>query len=628
MPLKLVLIDDDPIFRLGLRLWLNHIPDFEVLAELGDGESALQFLQAQFAEPDEEPNASSIAAIPEASPEDLPEDLPGDASETVQPAPEARIELVLLSLSLGERQPGSLQGLDLCQQIKAQYPELPILMLSVKEEPVLLVAAQQAGADGYCLKQSAVADLDAAIRQVAAHEPYWTTTPVPVTIATAPLTSVIPPAGATAAIRTPLAPLAITRRNLRESGLHQIETALIPLTAQLRDLNLNLVERAIVAGRSRELRVARWVVQRLLATPQLDAAIAQPAEPVPNPSPAQPTAIAPDAALPVTVVANQEITTRSLQALLFDTMLSKLQTNLQNQTETPLEIDILRDDKKRELLYLILRKLEDLLSELRYSQVVPEQLPEKRSVLLIDLWQMVLTNYFGKYFTLPLGDRDVEVVPTLLLEAPTVTTAILSKIPFVTELLAHLLFQAPLLINGRPCAAGNPEALTRAELLLDHLVLQVANAVIQPFLNRFADIDLIKEQFYDQRLLSSREIERFRNDLSWKYRIEQFFREPRDIFESQYRLLTLYGRGIKRIAIYAPRQQELEQLSGIPLTVTLALETRDAIAPRLRSAIAVVGSGLVYVLTEVIGRSIGLVGRGILKGLGNVWVEQKSNRNR
>jgi hypothetical protein len=139
-------------------------------------------------------------------------------------------------------------------------------------------------------------------------------------------------------------------------------------------------------------------------------------------------------------------------------------------------------------------------------------------------------------------------------------------------------------------------------------------------------VEVIKHHFYDFRLMSSREIERFRNSLSWKYRVEQAVNEPKAIFESQYRLLIFYGRGIQRISIYAPRTIELEQLSGVPLIVTLALETRDAVAPRLRSLVAFVGSGVIYVLTEVIGRGIGLIGRGILKGIGGAWQDSRFDR--
>ncbi|NEQ27905.1 MAG: DUF3685 domain-containing protein, partial [Microcoleus sp. SIO2G3] len=210
----------------------------------------------------------------------------------------------------------------------------------------------------------------------------------------------------------------------------------------------------------------------------------------------------------------------------------------------------------------------------------------------------------------------------------TVRSAILDRAPDTAELLTHLLYQTPLIINAQPQPAGNPEALLRAELLLENLIIQLANSTIQPLLNRFGNVAIVQQSFYDIRLMSAREVERFRNNLSWKYRLTQLVIEPKAIFESRYLLLFFSDRGIEQTAIYAPRNKELDRLSGVPLVVTIALEARDAIAPRLRSTLSVVGSGVVYVLTEVVGRGIGLIGRGILKGLGSAWQDVRTGRDR
>ncbi|NJN85232.1 MAG: DUF3685 domain-containing protein [Leptolyngbyaceae cyanobacterium SL_7_1] len=316
----------------------------------------------------------------------------------------------------------------------------------------------------------------------------------------------------------------------------------------------------------------------------------------------------------------------NVPSLIFDSVLTKLHTGVLNLTEQPLELDILKEDKRRELLYLTLRKFEAELSELRYAAVAVDQLLEKRSSVLLDLWQAVLIDFFGRYYTVGINGFEVEVVTTLLQDAAVVQAQRLDKIPFVPELLAHLLFQTPLVVNGRPCAPGNPDALNRAEILLENLLIQIANGVMQPLLNHFADVEAIKQTYYDRRLLSTREIERFRNDLSWWFRLDRLVKEPKAMFESEYRLFTLQGRGIKPLSIYAPRTQELEQLTGIRRTVTIALEARDAVSPRLRSALSVVGSSVVYVLTEVLGRGIGLIGRGILKGIGGGWQDGKFDR--
>jgi hypothetical protein len=233
------------------------------------------------------------------------------------------------------------------------------------------------------------------------------------------------------------------------------------------------------------------------------------------------------------------------------------------------------------------------------------------------LWQASVTEFFGKYYTLPVGNQEFEVVNVLLSNVVLVQNTILNKIPFVVELLAYQLFEVPLMIDNVAYSARTPEALGRAEMLLQNLIIQVASATIQPLLNEFADVETLKQDFYDRRLISSREIARFRNNLSWRYRLSQLLSEPRSIFESRYDLFVLSDTGIKQTSIYAPRRQELEQLQGIQLAVTLAYEARDAIAPRLRGVVAWGGKGAVYVLTQVLGRAIGLVVRGVLQGIGN-----------
>jgi hypothetical protein len=325
---------------------------------------------------------------------------------------------------------------------------------------------------------------------------------------------------------------------------------------------------------------------------------------------------------------------RSIQSALFDTTFARLQSTLRNLTSTPLEIDILREDKKRELLSIVLRQLEEILDDLRFSQLVPDQLPERRNMILQDLWEVSTKEFFGRYATLQLTHSPVEsltepmidLVDFLLQDREIVQTAILNKIPDVTDFLGHLLYQAPILIDETLYNVGTIEAMTRLEDLLQNLVIQLANAVIQPLLNRFGNVVAVKQNFYDRRLLSTREIERFRNNLSWKYRVEKYFGEPTAIFESRHTLFILQDQGISKTSIYSPRNLEMDDLSGLRLAVTLTLEARDALSPRVRSAVSFLGSGVVYVLTEVIGRGIGLIGRGIIKGVGTAFQDTRYGR--
>ena len=65
-----------------------------------------------------------------------------------------------------------------------------------------------------------------------------------------------------------------------------------------------------------------------------------------------------------------------------------------------------------------------------------------------------------------------------------------------------------------------------------------------------------------------------------------------------------------------PRDAELRRLGWPQQLVTLLLEARDALAPQVQALLRRLGDLLVVVLTLVIGRAIGLVGRGILQGMG------------
>jgi Protein of unknown function (DUF3685) len=398
---------------------------------------------------------------------------------------------------------------------------------------------------------------------------------------------------------------------MRLSSLQQIEAALSALNTQLQSSQISAVERAILNGRRRELLAARWLLQRLL-----------PGTKSPNLIPPEP----PELPKEIESFVPGRMTANQLQAEIFDRIAAKLQSNLDNLTATPLEIDILRVEKKRELFYLILRQIEGLLDELRYSQVSIEQLPAKQTEIWQDLWASVTIDFFGRYHTISIKDRQIELVPTLLQDRSIVQTEILTKIIQPIELLNYFLFQIPLTIDNTANSIDTHVTEARAGELLEHLTIIMATAIIQPLLNRCGNLEPIKSTFYDRRLLSSREIERFRNDLSWRYRIDRYFIQPQAIFESRYRLFIFSNYGIEQMTIYATRPEELAQLAGIPFAVTLALETRDAIAPRLKSATTFIGTVIVYLLTEIIGRSIGLIGRGIIKGVGNIW--QETNRSR
>jgi two-component system, NarL family, invasion response regulator UvrY len=118
--IRVLIADDHPIVRQGLRQILAETGDIEVKAEASAGQEVLEKIRRH----------------------------PVDA--------------VVLDLSM----PGT-SGLDTLKQIKEERPRLPVLVLSIHPEDQYAVRALRAGASGYLTKSSAPEALVTAIRKLA-----------------------------------------------------------------------------------------------------------------------------------------------------------------------------------------------------------------------------------------------------------------------------------------------------------------------------------------------------------------------------------------------------------------------------------------------------------------------------
>ncbi|MES2296801.1 MAG: response regulator transcription factor [Pseudomonadota bacterium] len=79
----------------------------------------------------------------------------------------ANCQVMLLDISLPDR-----SGIEVLKQIKKEFPELAVLMLSMHREDQYAIRSLRAGAAGYLTKQSAPRELVVAIRQVASGQKY------------------------------------------------------------------------------------------------------------------------------------------------------------------------------------------------------------------------------------------------------------------------------------------------------------------------------------------------------------------------------------------------------------------------------------------------------------------------
>ncbi len=127
VPLKarLLLADDHVLVREGLQLILDRQPDFEVVAVASDG------------------------------------------AEAVQEALGTDLHLAVLDVSMPR-----LTGLQAARQLRAQRPDLKVLILSMHDNEQFFFEALKVGASGYVLKTAAERDLVSACRAALRGEPF------------------------------------------------------------------------------------------------------------------------------------------------------------------------------------------------------------------------------------------------------------------------------------------------------------------------------------------------------------------------------------------------------------------------------------------------------------------------
>jgi DNA-binding NarL/FixJ family response regulator len=118
-PARILVVDDHPIVRLGIRQMIAGDPDLEICAEAESVEQARQLL---------------ATAAPD-------------------------LAIVDLSLAQGT-------GLDLIRWLRESAPDLPVLVLSMHDEALFAERVLRAGARGYIMKREAITGLVGAIRQV------------------------------------------------------------------------------------------------------------------------------------------------------------------------------------------------------------------------------------------------------------------------------------------------------------------------------------------------------------------------------------------------------------------------------------------------------------------------------
>jgi DNA-binding NarL/FixJ family response regulator len=122
-PIRVLIVDDHPLYRRGIRAALAGEADVEVVAEVGSAAEALHCCAAE--------------------------------------AP----DVVLLDVNLPDQ-----SGVDVARHLRETQPEIGVVALTAYDDDAYVVALAEAGARGYLLKSASDAEIVGAVRAVAAGE--------------------------------------------------------------------------------------------------------------------------------------------------------------------------------------------------------------------------------------------------------------------------------------------------------------------------------------------------------------------------------------------------------------------------------------------------------------------------
>jgi two-component system, NarL family, response regulator NreC len=120
MKQRILIVDDHEIVRAGMRMLLEAEPDIEVVGEANNGKAAMEFVE------------------------------------------QYPVDIIIMDVSMPE-----MNGVEATQLIKAKYPDMKILALTIHEGQEYFFQMLQAGASGYVPKRAASEILLQALRHVA-----------------------------------------------------------------------------------------------------------------------------------------------------------------------------------------------------------------------------------------------------------------------------------------------------------------------------------------------------------------------------------------------------------------------------------------------------------------------------
>jgi DNA-binding NarL/FixJ family response regulator len=125
-PIKIVMADDIQIYREGLKVLIKNLPEIELLAEAENGRELLDMIR------------------------------------------EHKPDVAIVDIQMPV-----MDGIEACKQICQQFPDVPVIALSMFDQEAIVIDMLEAGAKGYLLKNTRPEEFLQAVKDVYGGDPYY-----------------------------------------------------------------------------------------------------------------------------------------------------------------------------------------------------------------------------------------------------------------------------------------------------------------------------------------------------------------------------------------------------------------------------------------------------------------------
>lgn len=298
------------------------------------------------------------------------------------------------------------------------------------------------------------------------------------------------------------------------------------------------------------------------------------------------------------------------KAKIFSKILYKTNFCDRKGTELIMGTDLLKDNVKKELLTIVVLRLEELYIKLSQHTNPTVLLQKKSKVLFFGCLKKVCEDFLTKKYGYKVTIDSLELNNSLYTKTLMRDTHIVFKVPFY-ELLkpnspAFRFLYYPIY---------NSSSDSFLEALFDNIILEISNCVVYYSLINFSSNNVLRQILYRSKFLSLRNLERFKNNLNWQLYIKGNIERPINLYNNRYEIYVLKNTGIVCRVIYANRSKEIETLKNIPLLTIVVVEIGDFVISRFDETVYFFSKTVRFALTSVLGQAIGLVWRGIIEGL-------------